>query len=73
MEINNEPALISINGTSAVGKSSLCNFFEQDGYLIVDEVRLEIDSYDKDEMLTHQVRYFEESVKRYFVDGKCCR
>lgn len=70
MEINNEPALISINGTSAVGKSSLCNFFEQDGYLIVDEVRLEIDSYDKDEMLTHQVRYFEESVKRYFVDGK---
>lgn len=55
----------SIDGMSAVGKSSLCKIYSLYGFCIMDEIRKVNCSVDEESFLKHQTEYFIESVQRY--------
>lgn len=55
----------SIDGMSAVGKSSLCKIYSLYGFYIMDEIRKVNCSVDEESFLKHQIEYFIESVQRY--------
>lgn len=63
-------AVVSVEGISAVGKSSLCKEFEKKGYLYVPEYRCIDKCADELDRLEHQVDYFIQSLQRYKIGGK---
>lgn len=62
---------ISINGISAVGKTSLCRYFSECGYDIINEVRMVNTTSDYSSVLKHQLSFFDKSLSRYSKKGHC--
>lgn len=65
LRIDNINCNFSIDGMSAVGKSSLCKIYSLYGFYIADEIRKVNCSTDEESFLKHQIEYFIESVQRY--------
>lgn len=65
LRIDDINCIFSIDGMSAVGKSSLCKMYSLYGFYIADEIRKVNCSVDEESFLKHQTEYFIESIQRY--------
>lgn len=69
LKINDVNRINSINGTSSIGKSTLCNIFKRNQCKIIEEVRFVNKSKCKDSELNHQVNFYKKSINRYLNKG----
>lgn len=69
LKINDMDCITSINGTSSVGKSSLCSIFEENNRRVIGEVNLVNKSDNEESALEHQTAFYTESLKRYLNKG----
>ena len=71
LDIHNISYPISINGTTSIGKSTICKFFERQGSIVCDEVRMVNYSQAEQDAIMHQLKYFQASLKRYEGNSNC--
>lgn len=69
LKLDSVDCITSINGTSSVGKSTLCRMFEKNNRKVIGEVRLVNKCNDKESVLNHQIDFYKQSVKRYLNKG----
>lgn len=69
LKINDVKCITSINGTSSVGKSTLCALYGKNNYKVIGEVNLVNKSNNAESALDHQTNFYIESLKRYRNDG----
>lgn len=69
LKINDVKCITSINGTSSVGKSTLCALYGKNNYKVIGEVNLINKSSNAESALDHQTNFYIESLKRYQNDG----
>lgn len=70
MGIEKTECIYSIDGISAVGKSSLCQALQSYGFEIAKEIRNENNTRSFATLLDHQVDYFRLSVERYKLKNR---
>lgn len=70
VDILDEDSIVSIEGISAVGKTSLCKEFEKNGFKCVEEYRCVDKCTEESNRLKHQIDYFLHSIHRYKQTGK---
>ena len=63
--VEDSPNVISLNGTSAIGKSTICQLFETRGFHQIDEVFCVDETNNPISFFDHQIDYYLASSARY--------
>lgn len=63
--LEDSPNVISLNGTSAIGKSTICQLFETRGFHQIDEVFCVDETNNPISFFDHQIDYYLASSARY--------